>query len=140
MPRDTARAMSQENMNVDTLRAVLDAYNRCDFDAVGEAADPEIVLVPPGGQGPIKGADKLRKWMEPDAFESQVVEPLEFRAAGNKVLVRSRTKIRGAGSGIEMELLIWGVWTFNEAGRTIRVEIYLDHEEARALEAAGLRE
>jgi hypothetical protein len=39
-----------------------------------------------------------------------------------------------------MELLIWGVWTFNEAGRTIRVEIYLDHEEARALEAAGLRE
>lgn len=125
---------------METLRAILDAFNRSDFDAVRETADPEIVLVPPGGQAPIQGADKLRKWMEPDAFESQVVEPLEFRAAGNKVLVLSRTKFRGAGSGIEMELPIWGVWTFNEAGRTVRVEVYLDHEQARALEAAGLRE
>ena len=78
--------------------------------------------------------------MEPDAFESQVVELLELRDAGNKVLARARSKIRGAGSGIEIEVLAWVVWTFNDAGRTIRLEVYLDHEKAEALEAAGLSE
>jgi hypothetical protein len=78
--------------------------------------------------------------MKPDAFESQVIEPLDLRAAGSKVLVRARTRIRGAGSGIEAEFLFWAVWTFNEAGLATRVEIYLDHQEAKALGAAGLSE
>ena len=78
--------------------------------------------------------------MEPDAFESQVIEPLDLRVVGEKVLVRARSKIRGAGSGIEAEFLFWAVWTFDEAGVTARVEIYLDHQKAEALEAAGLSE
>jgi hypothetical protein len=61
-------------------------------------------------------------------------------ACRNKVLVRARTKIRGASSGIEADFLFWAVWTFDEAGVPIRVEIYLDREEAEALEAARLRE
>jgi len=75
--------------------------------------------------------------MEPDGFESQVIEPLDFRVVGSKVLVRARTNIRGAASGIEA---FWAVWTFNEAGLTTRVAVYLDHQVAEALEAAGLRE
>ena len=130
--------MSQEN--VETVRAINDAYNRGDFDAVREKAEPEFVLIPAGAQPPIKGADKVREWMEPDAFESQVVELLELREAGNKVLARAHSKIRGAGSGIEIEVLAWVVWTFNDAGRTIRLEIYLDYEKADAFKAAGLSE
>ena len=76
--------------------------------------------------------------MKPDAFESQVIEPLDLRAGGDKVLVRARTKVRGAASGIEAEFLVWAVWIFDEAGVPSRVEIYLDHQEAEALEAAGL--
>lgn len=99
-----------------------------------------IEIVPPGGQSAIKGTAQVRAWTEPDAFESQLVEPLDFRVVENKVLVDARTKIRGAGSGIETEFRVWVVWTFNEAGLTTRIEIYAHHQEAEALEAAGLRE
>jgi ketosteroid isomerase-like protein len=130
--------MSQEK--IERVRATYDAYNRGDFDAAMETVHPDIEFVPPGGQQAIRGAARVRAWMEPDAFESQVVEPLDFRVAGNKVLVHARTKIRGAGSGIEADFLFWAVWTYDDAGLQTRVEIYLDREEAEALEAVGLSE
>jgi hypothetical protein len=34
----------------------------------------------------------------------------------------------------------WGVWTYDEAGLTTRLEIYLDHQRSEALAAAGLSE
>jgi ketosteroid isomerase-like protein len=136
--RDTGRAMSEENL--ETIRAFYEAYNRRDFDHLPKPLHPDIELLPSGDQAPIKGATRVRAWMEPDAFESQVIEPLDLRAVGDKVLVRGRTKIRGAGSGIEAEFLFWAVWTFDGAGITMRVEIYLDHQEADALKAAGMSE
>src|SRR3954469_16453211 len=128
--------MSQEN--VERGRTRLDAYNRGDFDTLAETNHPEIEIIPPGGQSAIKGPERVRAWTKPDAFESQVVEPLDFRIAGNKILVLARTRIRGAGSGIETDFRIWLVWAFDEAGLTTRIDIYLHHQEAEALEAAGL--
>jgi ketosteroid isomerase-like protein len=122
------------------VRRAFDAYSRGDFDAAMKNVHPQIEFVPPGGQHPIKGAAGFRAWMEPDAFESQAVEPLDCRVVGNKVLIRMRTHIRGAGSGIEADFLAWGVWTYDEAGLNTRAEIYLDHEAAEALEAVGLSE
>jgi ketosteroid isomerase-like protein len=136
--RDTARAMSKEN--IETIRAFYDVYNRGDFDALPKPLHPDIEVVPAGDQSPIKGAKRVRAWMEPDAFEAQVVELLDLRDAGDKVLIRARSKIRGAGSGIEVDFDFWAVWTFDEAGLTTRVEIYLEHQEADALESAGLPE
>jgi hypothetical protein len=78
--------------------------------------------------------------MEPDAFEEQRVEPREFRIKGNKVLVSQHTWARGAGSGIEMELDMWTVWTLNDDRLVKRVEAFLPHEQTEALEAAGLSE
>jgi hypothetical protein len=131
--------MSEKNVEIiEGLQRGFDAYSRCDFDAAVKNFHPEVELVPAGGQPMIKGVGAVRAWMEPDAFESQVVEPLEFRLAGNKVLVRHRSKIRGAGSGIEADFVNWSVYTYNEAGLVIRFEIYLPNQEAEALEAAGL--
>src|SRR5262245_21766365 len=131
--------MSEENVEpMESLQRGFDAYSHCDFDAAVENFHPEVELVPAGGQPMIRGLAAIRAWMEPDAFESQVVEPLEFRVAGNKVLVRHRSKIRGAGSGIETEFVNWSVYTYDEAGRVIRFEIYLPNQDAEALEAAGL--
>ena len=59
--------------------------------------------------------------MEPDAFETQVLKPLELTVAGDKVLM-------------------WNVWTFDEDGRATRVETFLEYEERKAREAAGLPE
>ncbi len=74
----------------------------------------------------------MRAWMEPDAFESQVIEPEEFEVAGSRVLVRQHATARGAGSGIEMEIDAWSLWTFDEEGRATRVEFYLHHQEDEA--------
>jgi ketosteroid isomerase-like protein len=122
------------------LRRAYEALNRGDFDAAIEFAHPEAELVPPGGQAPLRGAEAVRAWMEPDAFASQDIEPLDFRVEGNKVLVRVHSRVRGAASGIELEVDLWVVWTLNDDGLVTRVENYLDHEKAEALEAAGLRE
>ena len=122
------------------VRRALDAYSRRDFDAAMKNVHPEIELVPAGGQPTLKGAARFRAWMEPDAFESQVIEPMDIRVVGNKVLYRARTHIKGAGSGIEADFLAWAVWTFDEAGLNTRIEVFLDHQEAEALEASGLSE
>ncbi len=125
---------------IDALRRTYEAFNRGDFDAAVESAHPEIEFRPPGGQASLRGAAAVRAWMEPDAFDEQRIEPLDFRVEGNKVLVRQHTQARGAGSGIELDMEIWAVWTFDDDLLLTRVESFLPHEESEALEAAGLSE
>lgn len=133
--------MSGRNQEIiATLSRVYEAFSRGDFDTAIEIAHPEIEFVPPGGQGAHRGADAVRAWMEPDAFEEQQIQPREFRINGNRVLVRQHTKARGAGSGIELDLENWVVWTLNDDGLAMRVENFLPHQEDEALKAAGLRE
>jgi ketosteroid isomerase-like protein len=125
---------------VASLRRIYEAFNRGDFDAAIAVAHPEIEYVPPGGQSSLRGAEAVRAWMEPDAFEDNQVEPLEFSIHDNKVLVRQHATARGAGSGIELDMEIWAVWTLNDEGLATRLEVYLPHQEAEALKAAGLKE
>jgi ketosteroid isomerase-like protein len=130
----------REAAMIDALRRTYEAFNRGDFDAAVEIAHPEIEFVPPGGQASLRGAVAVRAWMEPDAFEEQRIEPLDFRVEGNKVLVRQHAQARGAGSGINLDLEAWAVWTFDDDLLAARVESYLPHQESEALEAAGLSE
>ena len=116
------------------------AFSRGDFDTAMEKAHPEVEFFRPGGQAPLKGADALRAWMEPDALEDQRIEALEFRFNGNKVLVRQKTRARGVGSGIELDVDSWVVWTLDDDGFTTRMEVFLIHQKTEALEAAGLSE
>ena len=125
---------------IDALRRAHEAFNRGDFDTAVEFAHPEVEFVPPGGQASRRGAEALRAWMEPDAFEEQRIEPLDFRVEGKKVLMRLHTQARGAGSGIDLDLKMWTVWTFDDDLLVTRVEAFLPHQESEALEAAGLRE
>lgn len=117
---------------IERLREVYDAFNRGDFDRALAFAHPDVEYHPPGGQAPFRGKAQMRAWMEPSAFDSQTVEPLEFEVSGNRALVRSLTRARGAGSGIEMEIESWTVWTLDDDGLVTRVETYLPHEEAEA--------
>ena len=122
------------------MRRTCEAFSRADFDSAIEMAHPEIEFFPPGGQLSIKGAAALRAWMEPDALGEQRVEVREFRVNGNKALVRQKTRARGVGSGIELDVDTWVVWTLDDDGLVTRLEAFLVHEETEALEAAGLRE
>jgi|SRR5215211_2130040 len=130
----------REQEITDSLRRTYDAFNRGDFDTAMEIAHPEIEFVPPGGQSSLRGADAVRAWMEPDAFEEQVIEAREIRVQGKKALIRQYARARGAGSGIELEMDILAVWTLDDEGRATRIESFLLHQESEALAAAGLEE
>jgi ketosteroid isomerase-like protein len=130
--------MSQAN--IDTLREGYRLFNRGEFDEAAALWHPDIEFFPPGDQPPYKGARELRAWMEPDAFDEQLIEPLSFTVSGDTILVEQDVKARGAGSGIELETRSWNVWTFDDDGLIVRVQTFLEHEKADALEAAGLEE
>jgi hypothetical protein len=133
--------MSQENVEV--ARRWLEAISGGseDFDCALTLVHRDIVLVPPGDQPPYRGAESLRRWMEPDAFQEQVVKTFEpVVVAERTILGRQLVMARGAASGIELDVLTWSVWTFDDDGLITRIEIFLDHEEDKAREAAGLPE
>ena len=131
--------MSDEKI-VAALRRLHDAFNRGDVQTLVQMAHPDIEFVRPGGQSSIKGVAALLEWMEPDAFEEQHIEPLDFRVNGDKVLVRVHATGRGAGSGIEVDFVDCIVWTLDDHGLVKEAQGFLPHEEAEALEAAGLSE
>lgn len=130
----------RERETITKLRRAYEAFSSGDFDTAMEIAHPEVEFCPPGGQSPMKGAEAFRAWMEPDAISEQHIEPREFRVNGDKVLVRQHTRGRGAGSGIDVEVDMWAVWTVDEDDLVTRVEAFLFHQEMDALEAAGLSE
>jgi hypothetical protein len=120
---------------IERLRRVYELFNAEEFDAAVELAHPEIVFVRPAAQSELRGVEALRAWMEPDAFESQVIEPREFEAAGNRILVRQHSTARGAGSGIEIEIDSWTLWTFDDEGKVTRMQFFLPNEEDEARRA-----
>ena len=130
--------MSEENLEI--VRRLYEALARGDFDATIEMAHPEVVFTRPGVEAPLRGAAALRAWLEPDALVDQRWEPKEFRVNGDKVLVRQNTRARGAGSGVELDVDTWAVWTLDDDGLVTRIEGFLIHDESAALQAAGLSE
>jgi ketosteroid isomerase-like protein len=117
---------------IERLRRGYEAFNRRDYDAVMQWVHPELVYVSPTALTELRGAEAFRAWMEPDAFESQESEVRSTEVAAHKALIRQMTRARGAGSGIEMEVESWAVWTFDDEGMVTRIEIYLEHEEETA--------
>lgn len=126
---------------MNAVQGWFEALNRNDFDAALALMHPEIELVPPGGQPPYRGAEALRRWMEPDALRDQVITPVQSLVGTNgAILVKAHVTARGASSGFELDVLSWSVWSVDEAGLITRGEIFLEHEGDRARAAAGLQE
>src|SRR5204862_5460767 len=103
-PRDTARAMSQEN--VELVRRAFEAFNRGGVDAcVSEGIwSPEVVwdVTPSGipGLGTYRGHDEVKAFFEDDwfkafPFEEWEVELEEVIDAGDRVIGMSRQHGRG---------------------------------------------
>jgi limonene-1,2-epoxide hydrolase len=124
-----------DDEKIERVSRLLAAMNTGELNAAVELSHPDIVLVRPGGAGELQGTEQLRAWMEPDAFESQVTEILGCEMHGERALVHVRSRARGAGSGIEIDIGAWTVYSFDDRGRFTRVEIYLEHEEDEARRA-----
>src|SRR3712207_3116443 len=106
----------------ETARRWLEALSRADFEEALGLLHPDVELVPPGGQSPVRGTEGLRRWMEPDAFPGQTIDPLELDAGRDgRVLSKQYVKARGARSGIELDVISWCVFTFDEECLITRV-------------------
>src|SRR4051794_5904278 len=148
--RDTARAMSQENVElVRSLQPQPDADLVTLFldDGVLEALAPFFhekfeVLGPNGvtehGEGNV-GLDGLRAlwldWLDP--WESYRTEIEDVIDAGDEVVVLPRDHARRRGMEVEVSLMGATVWTVRDR-KISRVAFYLDRAEA--LDAVGLSE
>jgi ketosteroid isomerase-like protein len=123
--------------NAELLRATYAAFNRDDYAAMLELLGEDSEILRAGGLGVIRGREAIGEFLAPDAFEYQRGEIIELRENASRVLVTLDWRLRGKGSGIEMQAKVFHVWTVN-AGKLRRLEIYFD--EAEALKAAGLQE
>ena len=125
-------AIPEEEL-LERLHRGYEAFNRGDYAAATEWVHPDVVMVSLSpGRTELRGAEALRAWMEPDVFESQNSEARKIEIEGNRALIRQHTRARGSGSGIEMEIGSWAVWTFDDEGRVTRIENFLEHDEDEA--------
>jgi uncharacterized protein len=129
--------------NVELVRTLLSAFDRADYEAALEALDAEIEWqVPPGiaiGREVYRGRDEVQRgfaeWL--GAWDAYRFEPEEMLDHGDLVVVAGMQIGRGRGSGVEVTLPTFHVFTLRD-GKITRHRSYRDRTEA--LEAAGLRE
>jgi ketosteroid isomerase-like protein len=133
--------MSEQNVNV--VRAVFEAHQRQDGEAVSRLYDPDIdwedVSGLWGDWGKRRGVedvrDAWRSWFQ--AFERVDFELEDVLEAGDEVIGSYRVSGRGRESGLVVDQRFHLVWTVR-GGRVVRVRAYAD--KAEALEASGPQE
>ena len=140
LPRDTARAMSQENVEI--VREVYAAFARRDAESALSAFDPGVVLDASHrvdgrvGHGLEEMAAIVAEWMETWDDWRQDVE--EIRDLGDRVLAVTTQRGRGVESGAPWENRFAMLYEF-EHDKIIRWTIYDDLDNALEA-AAGLSE
>ena len=123
-------------VNAEMARAWIEAFNRGDTDALllGASAETEWVVAPEHpaatthrGIGEIAGY--LNDWRA--TLPGLTYEVDEILERGDLVLLVGRLRGTGAGSGAATEVPVATLTTFRD-GRALRVEEYLDPDEAKA--------
>ena len=135
--------MSEEN--VEAFKRGIAAWNRGDIDATLEVFDPEVEWRPTfqrllGGDTAVyRGRHGVREFLQDldETWAELPIEITEIRDLGERIVAIGHLRGRGKQSGAELESSIGYVVEFKN-GKVIRMDDYLDHQEA--LEAAGLSE
>jgi ketosteroid isomerase-like protein len=129
--------MSQQN--ADIVRAVYEAWNSGDMDALRELLHPDVISRMPEDwpePGPFVGRDavmrEIERWRE--TFDTYVTELIgDIIEAADRVVVRQVWHGVGRGPNAHMESTV--VFTLRE-GRVSYQEFFWNHAEA--LETLGL--
>jgi ketosteroid isomerase-like protein len=141
---DAARRSMEDASRVrDPSAREVDALDRETLAVVFDFFDPEIELhedprFPEGGV--YKGTEAVRRYFEQftDSFDEFVFAAEDFIDLGaDRVLVLFSLRTRGKGSGATAEARPGWIYTIR-GGKAVRLEAYLDRDEAFA--AAGLGE
>ena len=136
--RDTARAMSGENVEI--VRDCQELFAKRDFSSLTELVDPDVVVdLSRNVFNPevFHGYGGLRRFVAVvgemwDEFE---VETEEILDAGDNVVCAVRISAVGR-AGVKVDMQIFQVWTLRD-GKVVRVTGGY-RERAEALEAVGL--
>jgi hypothetical protein len=136
--------MSQEN--VERMGRGIAAWNSGDLarylQAVEETVHPElewhavIAELVEGGEAVYRGHDGMRRFWEDwhDVWDFHF-DALDFRDLGETLIVLAQISATGRASGAQLKTPLAMVATFSD-GLLIRLDSYLDHDEALA--AVGL--
>jgi ketosteroid isomerase-like protein len=128
---------------IDVVRAVLEAWNRRDFDAaIGHTAeDVELHFI--GGFADVMGTEwkghdgMLRFWREWLGTLGGCIVVESLLDAGDRVVVIGTMEAVGDTSGAPSAIRFGQVWSFRD-GKVVRIDGYYDPHDA--LEAVGLSE
>jgi uncharacterized protein len=124
--------MARENIEI--VGRLIDAWNQRDLQAALKEMHPQCEVRGVEARETLRGHDGVaagfRDWFE--AFEQFAIEPEDFVAHGDRVLVPMQQRARGRGSGVEIEQRFYQLFTLRD-GLVFHFEEY--SEEADALEA-----
>jgi ketosteroid isomerase-like protein len=86
----------------------------------------------PGMEGAYRGVDGLRSYLAAlvealDLDPPRLIDSYEIDAS--RVLLHYRISARGAGSGVDVAMEFWDIWTVRE-GRLFRRQVFHDREAA----------
>jgi ketosteroid isomerase-like protein len=136
--------MSRENVEI--VRRLFERYSASDVEGwIGlwssDAEFTAFAFAAIEGQPRVyRGHTGLRRFQADtlEAFAEVRIDPSEFRDAGDVVVALGKLRVKGAASGGAAPAASMG-WLFEvRAGVIVRGRDFLD--QAKALEAAGLRE
>jgi uncharacterized protein len=133
--------MSQENVEI--VRRCYELWGSRDWSMISEVFDPDVEI------------DLSRNIFNPDIYHGHagveryvaVVEevwddfqvvPAEFIDAGDNVVTAVTVRGKGKGSGVDVKMDLFNIWTLRDS-RVVRV-VGGYRDRAEALEAAGLVE
>jgi ketosteroid isomerase-like protein len=134
--------MSQEN--VELVRRAIDSFNRGEIDLALDEAHEDLEMDWSNSIGPLKGIYRGRQKVREvwnsffDAWDSVQWDPEEiFDVGEGRVLLLNHVRMRGRGSGIEIDARSAQLWTISD-GKLQSFKLYQSKDDA--LEAAGVRD
>jgi ketosteroid isomerase-like protein len=95
--------------NRELVERQIDSSNRLAVDEVAELFWEDAVWDASRSIGPARGVYRGREEIEPfllsyvEAFESVIATPVEIHERGDWIAVDTRVRMRGRGSGVEVE-------------------------------------
>jgi ketosteroid isomerase-like protein len=133
--------MSQENVEI--VRRGYQLWESREWSAIPEVFDPNVeidlsrnIFNPDVYQGHA-GVERYVRVVE-EVWDDFKVVPAEFIDAGDNVVTAVTVRGKGKGSGVDVKMDLFNIWTLRDS-RVVRVVGgYRDRSEA--LEAAGLAE
>jgi ketosteroid isomerase-like protein len=122
--------------NAALIRRAYDAWNRNDWDELGEIYDGEVVAVTPEGfvePGEFRGWPALRQRYRElkSAWEDESIDPEEIVGEGDWVTARVRWYGLGKSSGAPISLEVTNLVEIRD-GKIARLEYFWDFDEAVA--------